>query len=77
MDASDLIKRAKDKTKYYNISRLLSTTQVGSNPGQGGLQSNTTYKFSSYELRQDYFVGRYDLALISSPIVNCRTLSYQ
>jgi hypothetical protein len=77
MDASDLIKRAKDKTKYYNISRLLSTTQTGSNPGQGGLQSKTTYQFSTYELRQDYFLGRYNLALISTPNINCPSLSYQ
>lgn len=77
MDASDIIKRNKDKTVYSNISVYLSTTQTGSNPGTGGLQSKTAYKFSTYELRQDYFEGRYELALASSVKVNCSTLSYQ
>ena len=77
MDASDLIKRNKDKTVYSNISVYLSTTQIGSNPGKGGLQSKTAYSFPTYELRQDYFEGRYNLALASSVTVNCSTLSYQ
>jgi len=77
MDASDIIKRNKDKVIYSNVSVYLSTTQTGSSPGTGGLQSKTTYKFANYEVRQDYFDGRYELALASSVKVNCSTLSYQ
>ena len=77
MDASDIIKRNKDKVVYSNISVYLSTSQTGSNPGQGGLQSKTAYKFSTYEVRQDYFEGRYNLALASTSTVNCPTISYQ
>jgi hypothetical protein len=75
MDASDIINRKKEKTIYLNISALLSTTQVGSTPGKGGLASNTVYNFPSYDLRQDYFVGRYEAALVSTPGVTCSTLS--
>ena len=77
MDASDIIKRNKDKMIYSKMSQYLSTSQVGSNPGQGGLQSKTTYKFSSYALRQDYFEGRYELGLASTSTVKCPTISYQ
>jgi len=77
MDASDIIKRNKDKMIYSKISTYLSTSQVGSNPGQGGLQSKTTYSFSTYELRQDYFEGRYQLGLTSTSTVKCPTMSYQ
>ena len=77
MDASDIIKRNKDKTVYSNISAYLSTSQTGSTPGVGGLKSNTAYSFSNYEIRQDYFEGRYNLHLASSINVSCATLSYQ
>ena len=83
MDASDLIKRLKEKTIFYNIQAQFSTAQASAtrpcNPKLCGSSNNCSYNFSNYEIRQDYFNGRYDLGSSCnfSTCSTCTTFGYQ
>ena len=76
MDASDLAKKKKEMTMYYNIKAQLSTAQIGCIPSVCNT-STCTYKFPSYETRQDYFMGRYDVGTSCSTCNTCAKFSYK
>lgn len=80
MDASDIIRSLKEKTIYYNIQAQFSTAQAakGCRPGECGPTSNNcSYQFSNYEIRQDYFSGRYDVGSLCSTCSTCTTFCYR
>lgn len=83
MDASDLIKSLREKTIYYNIQAQLSIAQANKTPPciprLCGSSNNCSYNFSNYEIRQDYFSGRYDVgsACSFSTCSTCTTFGYQ
>lgn len=79
MDASEIIKRLKEKTIFYNIQAQLSTAQAAKNcnPKFCGGSNNCSYSFSNYETRQDYFNGRYDVGSDCSKCSTCTTFCYQ
>ena len=80
MDASDIIRRLKEKAIYYDIQAQFSTAQAanGCRPGQcGSTSNNCSYKFSNYETRQDYFSGRYDIGSLNSTCSTCVTFCYR
>lgn len=78
MDASDIIKRLKEKTIYYNIQAQFSTAQAANRciPANCG-PNNCYYQFSNYQTRQDYFSGRYDVGSSCSTCSTCTTFSFQ
>ena len=79
MDASDIIKRLKEKTIFYNIQAQFSTAQASKNckPKECGSSNNCSYNFSNYEVRQDYFNGRYDVGSLCSTCSTCATFGFQ
>jgi len=79
MDASDIIKRLKDKTVFYNIQAQFSTAQAAKNckPAECGSSNNCFYQFSNYQTRQDYFNGRYDIGSACTACSTCKTFGFQ
>jgi hypothetical protein len=79
MDASDIIKRLREKTVFYDIQVRFSTAQSanGANPLLCGGSNNTIYSFSNYEVRQDYFSGRYNIGSACSTCSTCQTFCLQ
>ena len=79
MDESEIIKRLKEKTIFYNIQAQLSTAQAAKNcnPKFCGASNNCSYSFSNYEVRQDYFNGRYDVGSDCSNCSTCTKICYQ
>ena len=79
MDASDIIKRLREKTVFYDIQVRFSIAQAanGANPLACGGSNNTTYVFSNYETRLDYFKGRYDIGSECSTCNTCQTFGFQ
>ena len=75
MDASDIIRKLKEKTVFYNIQAQFSTAQAskGCNPKACG-PNNCSYNFSDYQGRLDYFNGRFDLGASCS---SCSTFCFQ
>ena len=71
MDASDLIKKLKEKTIFYNLQVQFSTAQAGCVPTVCGASNGCSYQFSDYETRLDYFNGRAEV------VSTCSTLCFQ
>ena len=64
MDASEIIKRLKEKTIFYNLQAKFSTSQAGCVPTScdfSTISVKCSYKFDSYETRQDYTQGSYEI----------------
>lgn len=79
MDASELIKRLKEKTIFYNIQAQFSTAQASKNckPKDCGPSNNCFYNFSNYEVRNDYFNGRYEVGSACSTCSTCVSFCFQ
>ena len=78
MDASDIIKRLREKTVFYDIQVRFSIAQAanGVNPLSCN-SSNIAYSFPNYETRLDYFSGRYDIGSACSTCSTCQTFGFQ
>jgi hypothetical protein len=79
MDASDIIKRLREKTVFYDIQVRFSTAQSanGANPLLCGGSNKTIYSFSNYDTRLDYFNGRYAYGSESARFSTCNTFCLQ
>jgi hypothetical protein len=83
MDASDLIKKLKEKTVFNNIQAQLSIAKAiktpPCNPKLCGSSNNCSYNFNTFEIRQEYFSGRYNLGSVCnfSTCSTCTTFGYQ
>jgi hypothetical protein len=83
MDASDIIKKLKEKTIFYNIQTQFSTAQardtLACNPKLCGSSNNCSYNFKNFEVRQEYFSGRYNIGSVCnfSTCSTCTTFGYQ
>ena len=75
MDASDYIKTLKDKTLFYFLQAQFSTALGNSNPS-AGLTINNFYNFTSYEIRESYFNGRFEVGFDYN-LSTCSTFCYQ
>lgn len=69
MDASEIIKRLKEKTIFYNIQAQFSTSLAKSNANMR-LTINNLYNFDNYEDRENYFNGKCDVS-------TCTAVCYQ
>lgn len=78
MDSSDIIKRLRDKTVFYNIQVQFSIAQAAKNcvPTNCG-PNGCSYSFPDYETRLEYFSGRYDIGSSCSTCSTCTTFSFQ
>ena len=62
MDSSDLIRKLKEKTVFYNLQAQFSTINKGCVPTSCDVSTiaiKCTYNFDSYEIRNDYTQGSY------------------
>ena len=73
MDASDVIRKLKEKTQYLNLANTFTALGKGA-PASCASTINTVYNFDSYEERNAYFSGRSAYAQAST-CITCSTCS--
>ena len=70
MDASDIIKKLRDKTVYCGLLPQIIAAHPGATPQTPSpLNVSTIYNFPNYEQRLSFFQGRADVGSTCSTLV--------
>lgn len=69
MDASDVIRKLRDKTVYCGLVPQIIAAHPGATPQTPSpLNVSTIYNFTTYEQRTNFFYGRADVGSTCSTI---------